>query len=86
MGKKFGVLGVLTPKCNFISTRSPKGTSFQQTASFELSYIQIGQAFWSTEGHKKNRWKVKLGIVRKVSEVIIHTDVGPAPLLLVVVH
>jgi hypothetical protein len=37
-----GFSGGLNPKSDFVSTRLPKGTSVQQTASFESSCVQIG--------------------------------------------
>ena len=51
--------GVLTPKCNFVSTRPPNGTSLQQTASFELSCVQIGSAVWAVEAYKNKKGKVR---------------------------
>ena len=56
--QNLGFSGVLTPKCNFVSTRPPKGTSLQQTASFEPSCVQIGSAVWAVEAYKnkKGNW------------------------------
>ena len=54
-----GFSGILTPKCNFISTGPPKSTSLQQTASFELSCVQIGSAVWAVEAYKKKKGKVR---------------------------
>ena len=73
--QNFGFSGVLTPKCNFVSTRPPKGTSLQQTASFEPPCVQIGSADWAVEAYKK---KSKVRYSMKV-EVIFHLSVGPPP-------
>jgi hypothetical protein len=51
----WGFLGVLTPKCNFLSMRRPKGTSLQQTASFEPSCMQIGSAVFSCGGLQEKK-------------------------------
>jgi hypothetical protein len=57
----WGFLGILTPKCNFLSTRPPKDASSQQTASFEPSCVQIGLTVLAVDDYKK---KGKVGKVR----------------------
>ena len=47
--QNLGFSGVLAPKCNFVSMWLPKGTSLQQTASFEPLCVQIGSAVWPVE-------------------------------------
>ena len=56
--QNLGFSGGFNPKCNFVSMRPPKGTSLQQTASFEPFCVQIGSAVWAVEGYK-NKKKVK---------------------------
>ena len=53
--ENLGFWWVLTPKCNFVSTQPPKGTSLQQSASFEPSCIQIGSAVWAVEAYKNKK-------------------------------
>jgi hypothetical protein len=48
-GAKIWDFGGFDPKYNFISKRDPQKAFFQQTASFELSCLQIGCAVWSAE-------------------------------------
>jgi hypothetical protein len=53
--KIWGFWGILTSKYYFLLTRPPKGTSLQQTASFESSCVQIGSAVLAVDDEKKNR-------------------------------
>jgi hypothetical protein len=51
--QNLGFSGVLTPKCNSVSTRPLKSTSLQQTASFEPTCMQFGRAVFAVEDYKK---------------------------------
>ena len=53
--QNLGFSGGLTPKCNIVSTRAPKGTSLQQIASFELLCMEIGSAVWAVEAYKNKK-------------------------------
>jgi hypothetical protein len=39
--------GIFPREKNFSSMRPPKGTSLEQSASFEISCVQIGSVVWS---------------------------------------
>jgi hypothetical protein len=53
--RNLGFLGILTLKCYFLSMRPPKGTSIQQTASFEPSCVQIGSAVFAVDDYKNKK-------------------------------
>jgi hypothetical protein len=55
----WGFWGISTPKCNFLSMQPPKGTSLQQTASFEPTCVQIGSAVFAVDDYKKKKGKVR---------------------------
>jgi len=42
----FGGLWVWTPKCDYSSSRLPKGTSLRKSASFKLSTVKIRWGVW----------------------------------------
>jgi hypothetical protein len=51
--KIWGFLGVLTPKCNFLSTRPPKGGRVDSKGM--PSCVQIGSAVLAVDDYKKKR-------------------------------
>ena len=43
---KWGFLGLWTPKCDYSSSRPPKGTSLRKSASVKLSDVKIRWEVW----------------------------------------
>jgi len=43
---KWGFGGFWTPKCDYLSSRPPKGTSLRKSASFKLSTVKIRRGVW----------------------------------------
>jgi len=43
---KWGFWGTLDPKCDYSSSRPPKGTSLRKSASFKLSTVKIRRGVW----------------------------------------
>jgi hypothetical protein len=51
--RNLGFSGGFHPKLLFRVNATPKGTSLQQTASFEPSCVQIGSAVFAVDDYKK---------------------------------
>jgi len=45
-GLKYYKFGLWTPKCDYSSSRPPKGTSLRKSASFKLSTVKIRWGVW----------------------------------------
>jgi len=60
---KIYVLGFLTHKHYFSSSRPPKGTTLVENTSYEISCVVIGVAVWPGRGAKNTQTKKQTIII-----------------------
>jgi len=57
---RWGFGGLLTPECDYSSSRPPKGTSLRKSASFKLSTVKIRWGVWPVGDQSINQKKIRV--------------------------